>query len=129
MPIVSSLSILSSYSTLGETYHLIWCGRQLDHELKEQMVVLPGWKKTSSRPYRIRPKSGSRRIVKTVQPHAIWALAWLSKLVSLWCRCCRTAEGVDVATRTLGTDGGTGGWGRTLNSVPDPVGMSHHRGI
>ena len=40
MPDVS-LSLYSSYSTLGETYHLIWCGRQLDHVMKEHMVAYP----------------------------------------------------------------------------------------
>ena len=43
-----------------------------------------------------------------MQPHAIWALAWSSKLVSLWCRCCRTADEVSAYGRTFGTDGGTG---------------------
>ena len=30
----------------------------------------------------------------TVQPHAIWALAWSSKLVSLRCRCHRITDGI-----------------------------------
>ena len=45
-----------------------------------------------------------------MRPHAIMALAWLSKLVSLRCRCCRTADGtmqrrseLDFIPSTLGS--------------------------
>ena len=55
----------------------------------------------------------------TVQPHAIWA--WSSKLVSLKCRCRRTADEVSAYGRTFGTDGGTG-LGRILSSDARPGG-------
>ena len=75
----------------------------------------------------LEPKCGGRRSVTTVQPHAIWALAWSSNLVSLRCRCRRTADGTrnerarcDFSTlryerarwifSTLGSSTQMGGW-------------------
>ena len=65
----------------------------------------------------------------TVQPHAIWALAWSSKLVSLRCRCRRTADEVSTYGRTFDTDGGTGLGTYSQFHTPYPVGSSHLWGI
>ena len=61
----------------------------------------------------------------TVQPHAIWALAWSSKLVSLRCRRRRTADEVSAYGRTFGIDGGTGLGTYSQFRAPYPVGSSH----